>query len=281
MNASAIRAFRIGGPALISFSGGRTSAYMLHEIVQAHGGVLPHDVLVTFANTGREMPETLDFVRDCGEQFGVEIVWMEYRDHPEHGQRWRRVTYETASRNSEPFDAMLSIKQMVPNVVARFCTQELKIRPMRDFARSLGWEHWTNVVGLRADERYRVASIKASAERERWDIEVPLSVAGVSKHDVGTFWASKNWGLRLPTINGTTPMGNCDCCFLKGAATIAGIMRQRPGSGRWWAEKERQTDTTWSNQFSHTALLGIAEGPDLLSALPSERIGDCYCTGDA
>jgi 3'-phosphoadenosine 5'-phosphosulfate sulfotransferase (PAPS reductase)/FAD synthetase len=32
---------------------------------------------VTFANTGKEMPETLDFVRDCGEHWGVDITWLE------------------------------------------------------------------------------------------------------------------------------------------------------------------------------------------------------------
>lgn len=36
--------YKIQGPALISFSGGRTSGYMLHQIVQAHGGTLPDDV---------------------------------------------------------------------------------------------------------------------------------------------------------------------------------------------------------------------------------------------
>jgi len=47
--------FLITGPAVISFSGGRTSAYMLWRILQAHGGILPDDVVVCFANTGREM----------------------------------------------------------------------------------------------------------------------------------------------------------------------------------------------------------------------------------
>ena len=273
--------YTIDGPALISFSGGRTSAFMLHEIVSAHGGALPANVLVAFANTGREMPETLDFVRDCSKQFGVDIMWLEYQRHEEPAQRWKRVSFETAARAGEPFDALLAGKKFLPNVVARFCTQDLKIRPMRDFARSQGWDHWTNVVGLRADERYRVASIKASAERERWDIAVPLAAAGISKHDVSAFWADRNWGLKLPTINGATPMGNCDCCFLKGEATIAGIMRQRPDRGQWWADKERETSATWSKRFSHTGLLEKAGLPGLLDFLPSERIGDCYCTGDA
>lgn len=51
--------YLIEGPALISFSGGRTSAYMLHQIIQAHGGTLPDDVVVAFANTGKEREVTL------------------------------------------------------------------------------------------------------------------------------------------------------------------------------------------------------------------------------
>lgn len=41
--------YRVAGPALISFSGGRTSGYMLHEIVRAYDGKIPDDVAVCFA----------------------------------------------------------------------------------------------------------------------------------------------------------------------------------------------------------------------------------------
>ena len=49
----------------IAFSGGRTSAYMLRKIMDANPG-LRDDVVVTFQNTGREMPQTLDFVAEVG-----------------------------------------------------------------------------------------------------------------------------------------------------------------------------------------------------------------------
>ena len=74
--------FLIDGPALISVSGGRTSHYMLKRILDAHGGVLPPDVFVAFANTGKERPETLDFVRECAERWSVKIHWLEYRRPP-------------------------------------------------------------------------------------------------------------------------------------------------------------------------------------------------------
>jgi len=52
------------GNVAIAFSGGRTSAYMLHQILEANGG-LPDRCVVSFQNTGREMPETLGFVPEA------------------------------------------------------------------------------------------------------------------------------------------------------------------------------------------------------------------------
>jgi len=48
---------------LISFSGGKTSAYMTHYIL--NNLMDQYNPVVVFANTGREHEETLEFVRDC------------------------------------------------------------------------------------------------------------------------------------------------------------------------------------------------------------------------
>ena len=47
---------------VINFSGGRTSGFMLRKILDAFDNKLPDDLPVCFANTGKEMPQTLDFV---------------------------------------------------------------------------------------------------------------------------------------------------------------------------------------------------------------------------
>jgi hypothetical protein len=70
--------FHIDGPAYVSFSGGRTSGYMLWRILRAWDGKLPQDVHVLFANTGDEMQATLDFVHACSERWDVPITWVEY-----------------------------------------------------------------------------------------------------------------------------------------------------------------------------------------------------------
>src|SRR5580704_16732204 len=104
--------YLINGPALISFSGGRTSAYMLHEILSAHGGKLPDDVHVCFANTGKEREETLRFVHECSVRWGVHVNWIEYRDNAEG---FEVVGYNSASRNGEPFQAIIDKKKRLPN----------------------------------------------------------------------------------------------------------------------------------------------------------------------
>ena len=52
------------GNVQIAFSGGRTSGYMLYKILEANNG-LPDRAKVIFTNTGREMPETYDFIQEC------------------------------------------------------------------------------------------------------------------------------------------------------------------------------------------------------------------------
>jgi hypothetical protein len=54
--------YHIEGPALISFSGGRTSAYMLRQILDAYGGRLPDGIVPTFANRGSSPIRT----KTCG-----------------------------------------------------------------------------------------------------------------------------------------------------------------------------------------------------------------------
>lgn len=222
----------ITGPALIIFSGGRTSAYMLYQILQAHGGTLPDDVVVAFANTGKEREETLRFVHECETQWGVKVHWLEWRD-TEAG--FEEVGYNSAARAGEPFAALIEKRGFVPNGVTRFCTTVLKIRTMAKFARSLGWERWNNPVGLRYDEGRRVLKQIARNESglERFTALMPLSKARVTREMVEEWWSEQPFDLQLMPYE-----GNCDLCFLKSRGKLAQLMRDNPGMASWWIEQE-------------------------------------------
>ena len=86
--------FLINEPTCISFSGGRTSAYMLYRILEAHQMSLPKEAIVCFANTGKEEEATLKFVHDCEKNWGVEIHWLEYQNAE---PSFKRVNFVTAS----------------------------------------------------------------------------------------------------------------------------------------------------------------------------------------
>lgn len=222
------------GNVQVSFSGGRTSAFMLHSILEANGG-LPERCQVVFANTGREMPATLDFVQEVSDRWSVPIAWVEYLDED---PRFTVVSHNSANRDGEPFAALIKRRKFLPNQQARFCTGDLKIKPSARYLVSLGWQQWTSALGIRADEAQRV---KREPQKERWQRWYPLADAGVSKRDVMAFWRSQPFDLCLPNVKGNTALGNCDGCFLKSEATLAMLARDYPERHAWWERMEAET----------------------------------------
>ena len=222
--------FKINSQTCISFSGGRTSAFMLWRVLQSGGGQLPCQSIVCFANTGKEDEATLKFVRDCSEQWNVDIHWIEFQDAD---PAFKRVTFETASRKGEPFEALIRKRNYLPNPVTRFCTSELKIRSIHKYLKSIGWDHNESMdwVGMRADEQRRSAKI---ADKSR----IPLVIAGITKSDISAFWQAQPFDLGLPNNNGVTMHGNCDLCFLKGGHQILSLITEKPERAVWWAKME-------------------------------------------
>jgi 3'-phosphoadenosine 5'-phosphosulfate sulfotransferase (PAPS reductase)/FAD synthetase len=223
--------FKITEPTVISFSGGRTSAYMLWRVLQSNNG-LPDNAIVCFANTGKEEEATLQFVKDCEDKWNVHIHWLEYKSLKE----FKKVTFETASRNGEPFEDIIKDRKMLPNVRARFCTEELKVRTIHRYLLTLGWNERVNMIGIRADESRRASKMKSRGKGE--EPIMPLYTANISKPEVLNFWNNNDFDLKLPIINGETIGGNCDLCFLKALPKILTLVKEKPERAIWWAKQE-------------------------------------------
>ena len=229
--------FKIDGPTCISFSGGRTSAYMLWRVLYSNGG-LPAEALVCFANTGKEDEATLRFVDRCSREWSVPITWVEYQNAEETKDRFRVVDFETASRNGEPFEAIIRKRNYLPNPVSRFCTVEMKVRAIHRYLKSIGWTEWDSMLGIRADEPRRVAKIGNQDYGKHEEKLAPLAIVGVTKEMVGDFWRSMPFDLELPNMGGVTMHGNCDLCYLKGGAQILSLIKEKPERAVWWASME-------------------------------------------
>ncbi len=302
--------FKIEGPAVISFSGGRTSGYMLWRILQAHGGTLPADVRVVFANTGKERNETLDFVERCACAWGVPMTWLEYvrTDQPLldpsrmtggfpaigcHG--FRVVDYAAASRGGEPFDAVLAVladyRREAKGLGAalpsrgggRSCTGELKTRTMYRWLLSLGIEprECLDAIGIRHDEPKRVKKIlqQTASQWEVGEPVLPLNDARITVADVMAFWGAHPFDLQLEQDE-----GNCDLCFLKSKNKLLRLMRARPESVEWWAGHEERAGQLFRLDFGkdgYRAALRIAQhqqSPQLPGMEDDEPSIACHCT---
>jgi 3'-phosphoadenosine 5'-phosphosulfate sulfotransferase (PAPS reductase)/FAD synthetase len=234
--------YKIDSPTCISFSGGRTSAYMLHKVLQEGGGQLPNEAKVIFCNTGKEEEATLQFVNDCSQHWKVAITWLEFAVENDK-KIFRVVNFETASRKGEPFEALINwFQPSLPNGRARYCSSQMKTRTMHRYLRSLGWTEWDSFIGIRADEPRRVAKFRANPhpENKHETVCMPLVPGNVSSKEVGNFWNSQPFDLGLPNINGKTMHGNCDLCMLKPKSQILSLITEKPERALWWIKQEEE-----------------------------------------
>ena len=265
---------------LISFSGGRTSGLMLKMFIDANGGMLPGNYKVVFANTGKESPQTLDFVRDCAVNWNIEIVWLEFKcdDGDKPKQRWKQVSYETASRNGQPFADLIKMKTYLPNPVTRFCTINMKIRPIQFYCEQvLGWTEWNVAIGYRADEMNRVK--KLANNKEKFERFAPLAQIYVTKKLVSDFWQKQPFDLQLPNNNGITDHGNCDLCFLRGEYKRIRLIAENPQIADWWIKQEINIGATFRKDgpdYQRLKRFAIKQVDFIGYERPD--LADCFCS---
>ncbi len=286
-------------------SGGRSSAMMTIE------GLLRPEYqnnLVTFQNTGKEDPRTLDFVHQIDEYLGGDrVVWLEY----DNNTPWYRIVdYNTAGRNGEPFARLIDKHNHIPNIMQRSCTKYLKVLTKKKYCQhGLGWETWTDLLGIRYDEPRRYNKAKRifdglgedlfgnTAKPKKniriddiFDIEYPLVKWKVNKKTVMDYWRAMPFDLgaiskpigELSDFNAAD--GNCDNCFLKGRKQAIQSAVRRPESFDWWVEQEIKTGNNFNKDLSFNDILKMAEisktQSDFFDQLYDEPTIECFCNAD-
>lgn len=239
---------------------------MLWRVLQSNDG-LPKEAVVCFANTGKEDEATLNFVKDCQTHWRIPIVWLEYQSKD---PRFKVVTHETASRNGEPFAELIKKKNYLPNPVARFCTQDLKVLTIDRYMKSIGMDEYETMMGIRADEKRRVAKLRSNKL-------TPLVDVNITQIDVQSFWKSQLFDLNLTFRDGITSLGNCDLCFLKGPHQILSLIRDNPSRAIWWAKMEEEIGATFrSDRPPYSAMMKFSqEQRDMFD--PDEEAIACFC----
>lgn len=243
---------------VVMFSGGRTSGVLAKHIKSNPEKY--KNVIYVFLNTGKEVENTLKFVDKCDKEWGLNVIWLEAVINNEKGKgtTHKIVDFNTASRNGEPFEAMLN-KYPLPNNMASNCTRELKQRPIDSYLRDNYKDYEViRIIGIRADEAHR-KSINAKNEKIIYPLcdEIPFN-----ERMVREFWSKQNFDLGLKDYE-----GNCDLCFKKSLKKKLTIIRENPEKANWWIDMEEKYSSDSVPRFdlrtnkSFKELLEISKKP--------------------
>ncbi len=239
----------------ISFSGGKTSAYMTKRMLTEFRDQWD-EIIVLFANTGQEHEKTLEYVDKCDRHYGFSVVWLEAVVHAGsgNGTTHRVVSFETAARKGEPFEEVIK-KYGLPNQTFQTCTRELKDRVMMSYRRSLGWldAPYSTAVGIRHDEITRMSPHSMSK-----GVFYPLIDWRVNKQMV------LDWELSQPVRLGIPEhLGNCTWCWKKSFRKLATISREYPQAFDFPARVEREYPDAGAGMGSRKLFRGRRSTADI------------------
>jgi hypothetical protein len=244
-----------------SISGGKTSAYMAKHfptdynvfslvkieaeycrpkdkgIVDYVSEKLGEDFIAT-----AESDKTLYVVRDLEQIIGKEIKWL----------------------SGESFEAVIRRKKALPNMMWRFCTTEMKMKPIFEFCRN----HIDDVVdmqiGFRYDEKERAnrenktfkAIVGQSPNgRNKWkeihwrELSYPLIDNKVFHFNVAD-WA-KSTSLEFPADS------NCVGCFWKPFQQLRKNWEDEPLKMRWFSDMEKLMKRKFKKEMTYEKVKGI------------------------
>lgn len=112
---------------IVAFSGGKDSQACLIQAAQQYGS---NKIEAVFCDTGWEHPDTYQHIHKVCEQIGVKLIIL---------------------KSKYNFVSLAKYKKRFPSTNARFCTEELKIKPMIDYILSLN-DNCIIIQGIRSDE---------------------------------------------------------------------------------------------------------------------------------
>jgi hypothetical protein len=202
---------------VVSFSGGRTSAYLVHLMEQRRKEGLIDNVHYVFMDTGAEHPKTYEFIRKCVEYFGIELTCLRALVNPEKGigVTYQEVSLADCKPDLEPYRNYIA-KYGVPYIQGAACTARMKTDPYDKWCRDkFGINNHKTWLGIRIDEGRRL--------KDKDGIHYLAEISVADKSTILGWWKNQPFDLEIEEW-----LGNCVFCLKKSTNKLALAARQEP-----------------------------------------------------
>ncbi len=162
-----------------------------------------------FSDTGKELPETYEFLDRLEAFLGKPIV---------------RLNMNPDASQNRDFDHWLKLYGgLLPSSQVRWCTVNLKIKPFEEY---VGEDRAYHYIAIRADEDrigYKPPKVSAIHNIEP---KYPFKEDGITKEDV--YRILEESGVGLPTYYDWRTRSGCYFCFFQRKSEWVGLLEQHP-----------------------------------------------------
>jgi hypothetical protein len=215
---------------VVSFSGGRTSAYLCYLMKKMHGD----DVDFIFMDTGAEHIETYRFLRRVNQYFELNITCLRGRFNTPlgKGNGYEVVDIDDLNPDLKPFTELVG-KYGTPSIAGKWCSSRMKEDVHDNYCNGVyGKGNYETWLGIRADEPRRLG-VKDG-------IKYLADISDFGKQDVLNFWEGMPFDLRIDEW-----LGNCVFCYKKSNLKLAAAAFDEPELMSAWLDmienaKERE-----------------------------------------
>ncbi len=210
---------------VVSFSGGRTSAYLCKVMIETFGR---ENVDFIYMDTGAEHEKTYEFIRSVNNEFKLNLTCLrgDFNQRLGEGHKYKIVDIMDINQDLEPYRSMVN-KYGTPTVASGWCTSRMKEETHDKYCNDkYGKGNYQTWIGIRADEPKRLGGVGKNN-----NLRYMAEITDAEKHDVLDYWAKMPFDLGIEEW-----LGNCVFCFKKSNLKLAAAQRDEPKMYMEWLE---------------------------------------------
>lgn len=267
---------------MVTVSGGRSSAMMARHI-QTSEKYKDYRKIYIFANTGQERIETIMFLQNIVNFWGIDLKIVEAVGCSEMGigVNYKLVAFDTLAMGSQPFAEIIKHKNKgifngLPNQESPYCSEMLKSIPCKKYCDSVfGVNNYIKAIGYRFEDMpKRITFAEAKIDKTRIFPLLTDFIQPISNLDLNNFWNKQQFKLN---IHGS--LGNCELCWKKSNSNLIKNLRFGSRSVEWWRKMEKEyNSSSFRNHQSINDLVKLSKLPYTPEFNFNDEVDNCVCS---